>query len=73
MTVFKLNTNLFPESANAYDSLGEAYLMRGDIPLATANYEKALELDPESENARQMIEHLRRGETWDRENGGWIG
>lgn len=73
VTVLKLNTKLFPESANTFDSLGEAYLLSGDIPLAIANYEKALELNPKSENARQMLEHLRRGDTWDRDNDRWIG
>jgi tetratricopeptide (TPR) repeat protein len=73
VAVFNLNTELFPASANTYDSLGEAYLLSGNIPLAIANYEKALELNPESENARKMLDHLRKGDIWDRENRIWIG
>ncbi len=40
--VFQLNTNLFPQSANAFDSLGEAYLLTDDKELAIANYKKSL-------------------------------
>ena len=57
--VFEYNTALYPESANVYDSLGEAYLLKGNTGLAIENYEKALELNPDSENARVMLEHLR--------------
>jgi tetratricopeptide (TPR) repeat protein len=54
--VFKLNTAAFPRSANAFDSLGEAYKTRGDREQAIRSYEKALELDP---NMRSAIEALR--------------
>ena len=40
--IFKFNTELHPESANVYDSLGEAYETTGKISLAMHNYEKAL-------------------------------
>jgi len=33
---------VFPESSNAHDSLGEAYLKTGDKPHAIAEYEQAL-------------------------------
>jgi len=36
--LFKLNVRAFPESANVYDSLGEAYMQHGDTELAIANY-----------------------------------
>jgi tetratricopeptide (TPR) repeat protein len=48
----------FPQSANAYDSLGEAYMRAGDKKLAKKSYEKSLELDPGNENAKKMLEQL---------------
>ena len=44
--VFKLNVADYPQSANVYDSLGEAYGANGDRELAIKNYERSVELDP---------------------------
>jgi hypothetical protein len=54
----KLNVEAFPDSANAYDSLGEAYMIAGDKALAVENYQKSLELDPRNANAAQMLKKL---------------
>jgi CubicO group peptidase (beta-lactamase class C family) len=56
--IFKLNVFAFPKSANAFDSLGEAYLEAGDKELAVENYKKSLLLNPENENAREVIKRL---------------
>jgi CubicO group peptidase (beta-lactamase class C family) len=56
--VFRLNVAAFPRSANVYDSLGEAYLVRGDTSLAIANYRKSLELDPGNSNAGDILKRL---------------
>ena len=56
--IFKLNVELFPEVANNYDSLGEAYLKKGDRKKALALYKKALELDPELPSAKEMVKEL---------------
>ncbi len=45
------NVATFPNSANAYDSFGEALRARGDRVGALKNYERALELDPKGRNA----------------------
>lgn len=55
ISIFKFNTQKFPESSNVWDSLGEAYMLNGDKELAISNYKKSLELNPENENAKQMI------------------
>ncbi len=39
--LFKLNVDEYPESANVYDSLAEAYLINGDLINAENNYSKA--------------------------------
>lgn len=53
--VFKLNIESFPKSANAYDSLGEAYFMDKKYEIALVNFKKFLELAPQSEHAKEMI------------------
>ena len=58
--VFRLNVLAFPRSANVYDSLGEAYLARGDTSLAVANYRKSLELDPGNTNAVNVLKRIDR-------------
>ena len=57
--VLESNTQLFPKSANAYDSLGEAYMKNSNKERAMENYQKSLELDPRNENAKEMLKRLR--------------
>ena len=59
VAVFELYVELFPDDANAYDSLGEASMVRGDREDAIANYERSLELNPENGNAVEMLEKLK--------------
>ncbi len=56
--IFKLNVFAFPKSANAFDSLGEAYLEVGDKKLAVENYKKSLFLNPQNDNAREILKRL---------------
>lgn len=58
LEIFRLNTHLFPNSANTYDSLGEAYGLLGQAQDAINSYEKALELDPTRQNAAYQLERL---------------
>jgi len=58
IAVFKLNTYIFPTDANAYDSLADSYLAKGDREEAIKMYRKALEVDPNFENSRRMLEQL---------------
>lgn len=57
---FTLLTEEFPESANAWDSLAEAYMKSGDKANAVRYYEKSLVLDPKNENATKMLESLKK-------------
>lgn len=57
--VFQINTFLFPENDNAYDSLGEAYMMAGKKELAILNYEKAVKLNPKADSSRKVLERLK--------------
>jgi CubicO group peptidase (beta-lactamase class C family) len=56
--VFKLNVEAFPESANTYDSLGEAYMKAGQKELAIKSYAKSLELNPGNRNAVDQLAAL---------------
>ena len=42
IAVFRYNVELYPESANVYDSLGEAFENAGQLDEALANYSKAV-------------------------------
>jgi tetratricopeptide (TPR) repeat protein len=57
--IFKLNAETYPQSANVYDSLGEAYMISGDKELAIRNYKRAVELNPQNTNAIEMLKNLR--------------
>ena len=62
LAFFILNTENFPNSFNAYDSLGEAYESLEDNKKAIENYIKSLELNPNNEHARMKIESLNKRE-----------
>ena len=44
--VLALTTKRFPKSANAFDSLGEAYFTKGDTKNAIVNFKKSLSMNP---------------------------
>ena len=59
IAVFRRNVERFPDSANTYDSLGEAYLEAGRLEAALENYERSVELDPGNDNGRAAIARIR--------------
>jgi CubicO group peptidase (beta-lactamase class C family) len=59
--VFKLNVEAFPNSANVYDSLAEAYMKNGDNELAIKYYKKTLEIIPKDAKAdKAFLERLKK-------------
>jgi tetratricopeptide (TPR) repeat protein len=44
--ILTMNTKKFPKSANVWDSLGEAYFIKGDQKNAIVNFKKALSMNP---------------------------
>jgi CubicO group peptidase (beta-lactamase class C family) len=58
VAIFKLNTALYPKSANAYDSLGEALEITGNNKESLLNYKKSLALNPDNKNAAERIKAL---------------
>ncbi len=59
--VLKQNTDDFPQSWNAWDSYAEACMDKGEKELAIKYYRKSLELNPQSENGKKMLEELQGG------------
>jgi cyclase len=55
----KLNVQAYPNSANPYDSLADAYEASGEVQLAIEAYEKALEQDPEMVSAIEGLKRLK--------------
>lgn len=53
--IFKLLVTEFPNSANPYDSLGEAYLKEGNEELALINYEKSIHINPKNNHAIDQV------------------
>ncbi|MBO3117029.1 serine hydrolase [Winogradskyella sp. DF17] len=56
--VFKFLTEEFPENANIYDSLGEAYFMNEDYKNALISFKKALELNPDMKTSKGYIKKI---------------
>ncbi|HWA07587.1 MAG TPA: hypothetical protein VG961_13620, partial [Ignavibacteria bacterium] len=58
IAIFSLNVDLYPDSWNVYDSLGEAYLMAGNTMSAIENYKRSVELNPDNKNGKKILENL---------------
>ncbi len=52
---FKINTELYPNSANVFDSYGECLMLVGKEKESLAAYKKSLALDPENKNAENIL------------------
>ncbi len=61
IATFQLNTELFPDVANVWDSLGEAWLKKGDREKALKYYQKALAIDPGLPSAKAAVDRLDKG------------
>lgn len=65
LAIFKSNTELFPNSANVFDSYGEALAGIGQKELALINYEKAVKIAAEQkdEDLEAFQQNLKRFQT----------
>jgi predicted TPR repeat methyltransferase len=57
-----MNVELFPGSANVYDSLAEALTAAGDRVGAIRNYQKVLAIAPANANALAKLRELQASE-----------
>jgi tetratricopeptide (TPR) repeat protein len=58
LAVWHLNAAQFPQSGGVWSSLAEGYMAAGKKTLAEIYYRKALELDPEDEDALEELRKL---------------
>lgn len=58
--VFILNTQRHPASANCFDSLGEAYAIKGDKKNAITNFKKSLALNPPAATKANSEKYLKQ-------------
>lgn len=56
LKIFKLNTELYPNGYNTFDSYGECLLILGEKKEGIQAYKKSLELNPENKNAETIID-----------------
>ncbi len=59
LKVFKLNTELYSDAFNTYDSYGDCLLLMGDKENGIKAYKKSLELNPKNENAIKILSELK--------------
>ena len=55
LKIFKLNTELYPNGFNTYDSYGECLMKLGDTENGIKAYQKSLELNSDNTNAKIML------------------
>ena len=58
--VFQMITEMYPNSANAWDSLAEGFLKAGDKEKAKEFYNKAITLDPDGSTGKNAKDMLRK-------------
>ncbi len=60
LPAFRWNADRFPRSANAHDSLGEAYRAAGRFDRAKESYRRAWTLDPANDRLKATLDDLDR-------------
>lgn len=60
VTLFELIVQEYPDSYNAYDSLGDAFRRKGAIDSAIRNYQKSLQLNPDYKDAEEKLNAISR-------------
>jgi len=63
LETFGLCVRLFPDYWNSYDSYGDALARIGEKESAIKMYQKSVELNPENQNGKKMLEKLQREKT----------
>ena len=58
LVVLEFNASQYPQSTDVYESLAEAYRISGNKQMAITNIKKSLELNPDNDNAKEMLKRL---------------
>ena len=62
IAILNLNALQHPDSSDSYAHLGGAYAKSGQKQLAIDNYKKALEKNPENDEAKKQLAELEKAE-----------
>lgn len=60
IALLQLNAEFYPRSSPTYFALGQAFAKKNDNANAIKSYEKALELDPNNQNAKRQLDLLKK-------------
>lgn len=60
--VFAVNTELFPNAWNTWDSLADAYMRKGEKQIAIGFFKKSLALNPKNSYAKEMVEKMEKNQ-----------
>ena len=58
LEIFKINAELYPNSSNVFDSLGEVYYLKKDTITAISYFKKSLSINPENRSSKRFIKKL---------------
>ena len=56
--IFRFNSEIFGQSADAHSSLADAYQQNKQLKLALVHYQKALLIEPNNDGLKQKLESL---------------
>jgi tetratricopeptide (TPR) repeat protein len=57
--VLNFNIEVYPNDSETFEFLGTIYMNEGNKELAIQNFEKALEFDPQNQNAAEALKKLK--------------
>ncbi len=60
MKILVFNTELYPDSTTAWDSLAEGHFELGNMEESQRCYERVLEIDPDRQNVKDMLMKIRQ-------------
>jgi hypothetical protein len=60
IALLQLNAEFYPKSSATYAALGQAYVKKSDTANAIKSLEKAVELDPNNQNAKRQLDQLKK-------------
>jgi tetratricopeptide (TPR) repeat protein len=58
VSLLKFEVQIYPDTSSGHAALAEAYMKSGQKQLAIENYKKALEINPDNEDAKQNLKEL---------------
>ncbi len=58
VSLLKFEVQIYPDTSSGHAALAEAYMKSGQKQLAIENYRKALDINPDNENAKQNLKEL---------------